>query len=254
MDVVVVGFVVVVLVDVEVEVDVDVLVVDVVLVDVVVTVTVVVEVLDVDVTVVLAVELLVDVPDGASGRMIDKKTWSGVDPLLFVETRIWHVRQSSSPLIGFSGGWFGDKQLKTVCGLSPLNGVKRFSGFGSVGDHVTVPLASGTSGVGDDPRSQSTVAPQVESLTGFPSHCSTYTSLLGSKPVADTVIATGLPVASPGTWNGPGGAGCVIEVVANARPVVNTSSAMTPTTTRLDTRRIRSMGPPPRRERFSPGD
>jgi hypothetical protein len=141
------------------------------------------------------------------------------------------------------GGWFGDKQLKMVCGLSPLNGWKCFVACGSFTSQVATPCASADTGAGDDPRSQSPVALHDESDTGLPSHCSKETDAFGVKPLAETVNGCGLPAASPGTWNGPGGVGVVI-VPANAKPDETTNNAPTPTTTRRDMLRRRSTSAP----------
>jgi hypothetical protein len=135
----------------------------------------------------------------------------------------------------FGAGSCGDKQLKMLCGLSPLNtGNPK---FGSLAGNVTVPSGWTILGVGDVARSQSISGVQVGSVIGTPSHSSTCIGRpLGLKPEPTIVNCNGFPAASPGTTNGlPVG---VVIVPANATPATTTKPATAPTTTATN-RRLR---------------
>ena len=143
---------------------------------------------------------------------------------MFVDTRIRQLRKSVKPLTGPSGGSFGERQLNADCGLSPLNGVNRW--FVSESRIVTVPFASASCGVGEEPRSQLMSTLQFGLVGSTPSHCSTDTSAFGAYPVAMIENGCGFPLASPGTTNGEV-LGVVIAVTANAAPAVARTATVT---------------------------
>ena len=193
--------VLVVLVEVVLVEDVEVLVlvdVEVLVVELVVSPPVVVLVVPPPLVVVVVAPVVVVVAAMASGSVSVKKTWSVVEALLFVETRNWQFLKLGRPFCGSAS--FGDRQLKSCCGLESLNGLNWW--FRLPAGNVTVPVASAVTAAFDRPRSQSVVTSQNFWVEGMPSHCSASTDAPAGNPVATTVNGTGLPSASPGTTNG----------------------------------------------------
>jgi hypothetical protein len=101
----------------------------------------------------------------ASGSVISKNAWSAVTNELFDDTRMRQLRKSGNPLPG--DGSFGERQLNSDCGLSPLNGV-----ISCWPVNVAVPSIATIVGAGEEPRSQSMVTFQFGEAGSTPSHCS----------------------------------------------------------------------------------
>jgi hypothetical protein len=188
------------------------------------------------------VVVVVVVATTASGSWMERNDWSPVTLVLLVETRIWQLRKSCNWFTGDSAGSFGERQLNSDCGLSPLKGVNAW--FGSVERNVAVPVPSASTGDCDEPRSQWVVGDQPGAVWTTPSHCSSDTSALGAKPVATTVNGNGFPEASPGTTKGLP-VGVVID--ANAIPARATRQTAAPPATTIKRRllaRIRRVPSP----------
>jgi hypothetical protein len=119
---------------------------------------------------------------------------------------------------------------------------------------VALPVASTIAGAGELPRSQSTVGDQSLVAGSTPSHCSTYTSAVGVKPVAATVNGSGLPEASPGTANVEPTGWVIVDAHATpANPTRHMSALDANTMIRRLPERIRDRSFPRARKRSGVG-
>lgn len=89
---------------------------------------------------------------------------------LLDETRTWHDAYDGTAADGLPTGPPAARQLNSLWGLTPTNGVNRW--FASSGANVARPSEPTTTGAGELPESQSIVGSQVGVDGLIASHCS----------------------------------------------------------------------------------
>ena len=134
--------------------------------------------------------------------------------VVLVATRIRQFVKSGCPFFG--DGSPGARQLKSDCGLGPVNGVK--PKLGSPAGKRAMPSAPTVTAAGAVALSQCPSGAQPASVGDVPSHCSTLTDAPGAKPDATTVNDCGRPSESDGTASVPGGGCTTVAACAGAAP------------------------------------